>query len=288
MFERIGKYFAMVKFSHTIFAMPFAFIGFFLAVKHHGYSFNPLDLAFVVLCMVFARNSAMGFNRLVDRHFDAANPRTASREIPSGKIRTDRAAAFIAINSILFIISTAFLNKLVLFLSPVALLVVLGYSLTKRFTALCHFILGLGLSLAPVGAYIAVTGKFNLVPVLFSAIVLTWVSGFDIIYSLQDYKFDRDNKLHSLPASTSPAKALKLSILIHVISSVIVVAAGIAGSFGILYWIGAAIFIALLAFQHSIVKVDDLSRVNIAFATTNGFASIIFASFTIAAIYLPF
>jgi 4-hydroxybenzoate polyprenyltransferase len=180
----IVSYFSLVRFSHTVFAMPFALIGFALAVSDDRYSFSLRLLILVILCMVFARNAAMAFNRIVDRKYDSINPRTKIREIPSGKIRPGSAAVFVIINSALFVTAAGFINRLTLFLAPVALVVILGYSLSKRFTSLCHFILGLGLSLAPIGAYIAVTGVFMITPVIYSLIVLTWVSGFDIIYSL--------------------------------------------------------------------------------------------------------
>src|SRR6185312_5301159 len=185
------KYLSLVTFSHTIFAMPFAIIGFFLAVTTTSYRFDWLKLVLMILCMIFARNSAMAFNRYLDRNIDAQNPRTKQRDIPSGRISPGSALTFTIINCLLFIITTWFINRLCFYLSPVALLVVLGYSATKRFTALCHLILGLGLSLAPIGAYLAVTGAFNIVPLFFSFAVLCWVSGFDIIYALQDEDFDR-------------------------------------------------------------------------------------------------
>lgn len=279
--ESIKNYFSLVKFSHTVFAMPFALIGYSLAVSKNDYEFSIRLLLLVVLCMIFARNSAMGFNRLADRRFDALNPRTKNREIPAGIIGEKAAAAFIIANVILFIVTTGFINSLTLFLSPVALIVILGYSLTKRITALCHFILGLGLSLAPIGAYISVTGKFSILPLIYSFIVLTWVSGFDIIYALQDDEFDRENKLHSLPSAAGKKRALLISILVHTVTFFLVLAAGYFGNGGYLFWIGAAIFTSLLIYQHSIVKHDDLSRVTLAFGTTNGIASILFSVFVI-------
>ena len=279
--NRIKDYFSLVKFSHTVFAMPFALVGFSLAVSQPGYSMSIKLLLLVILCMVFARNSAMGFNRIADRHFDALNPRTSKREIPAGKISTGAAILFVVINATLFIITTSFINRLTLFLSPVALIVIFGYSLTKRFTALCHFILGLGLSLAPIGAYISVTGKFELLPVIYSFIVLTWVGGFDIIYALQDEEFDKTNELHSLPSSAGIKSAILISVAVHILTFILVIVAGIYGKGGLLFWSGAAIFSGLLAYQHSIVRHDDLSRVNMAFATTNGIASILFAVFII-------
>jgi len=274
-------YFSLVKFSHTIFAMPFALIGFTLAVSGNEYQFSVRLLILVILCMVFARNAAMGFNRLVDRRFDSLNPRTANREIPAGRISPEKAALFVIINTILFIICAGFINRLTLFLSPVALLIVLGYSLTKRITWLCHFILGLGLSLAPIGAYISVTGTFNILPVIYSFIVLTWVSGFDIIYALQDDEFDRKLNLHSLPSFSGRKNALLISVILHIATFILIVAAGLTGKGTILYWTGAAIFLVLLVWQHLLVKPDDLSRVTLAFQTTNGIASILYALFVI-------
>jgi 4-hydroxybenzoate polyprenyltransferase len=274
-------YFSLVKFSHTIFAMPFALIGFTLAVSGNEYHFSLRLLVLVILCMVFARNAAMGFNRLADSRFDSLNPRTAKREIPAGRISREEAALFVIINSILFIICAGFINRLTLFLSPVALLIVLGYSLTKRITWLCHFILGLGLSLAPIGAYISVTGTFNILPVVYSFIVLTWVSGFDIIYALQDDEFDRNYNLHSLPSSSGRKNALLISVIVHIATFILIVAAGLTGKGNILYWTGAAIFSVLLVWQHLLVKPDDLSRVTLAFQTTNGIASILYALFVI-------
>jgi len=277
----IKNFLSLVKFSHTIFAMPFAFIGYFLAIHQTQYGFEWKLLGLVVLCMVFARNAAMAFNRFVDREIDSKNPRTALREIPAGIIKAKSAVFFVIINSLLFIATTYFINTLTFRLSPVALLVVLGYSLTKKFTALCHIILGLGLSLAPIGAYLAVTGEFALIPVIYSVVVLMWVSGFDIIYALQDLDFDKEERLKSLPVFFGKRGALLASVLLHIVSAAGVLVAGYLASFGLVYWAGAIIFIGLLFYQHTLVKADDLSRVNVAFFTTNGIASVIFAVFTI-------
>ena len=284
--KSLKNWFSLVKFSHTVFAMPFAFIGFFLGVNQPGNDLSLFLLLKVILCMVFARNSAMGFNRYTDYKWDKLNPRTAEREIPKGIISPKAAIIFVIINSIAFIITAGFINNLTLFLSPVALLVILGYSLTKRITALCHFILGLGLSLAPIGAYIAVTGQFGLLPVVFSFIVLTWVSGFDIIYALQDDEFDNSNKLFSIPASIGRRNALLISTLLHLITFSLILFAGIFAGSGLIYYTGVTIFSILLIYQHLIVKPDNLNRVNLAFATTNGIASIIFSIFVILDIYL--
>lgn len=306
--SKVKSYLSLIKFSHTIFAMPFALIGFFLAARleisiwlvdyYRDFlpaaweSYYPVNksiwiiLLLVVLCMVFARSAAMAFNRYLDRSFDAKNPRTAIREIPSGIIKANNALVFTMVSSLLFIVCTFFINRICFFLSPVALLVVLGYSYTKRFTPLCHLILGLGLSLAPIGAYLAVTGRFDFLPILFSFTVLFWVSGFDIIYALQDEEFDKTNKLYSIPAWLGKTKALRVSELLHVLSSVCVLLAGWLGNFGWLYWTGAAIFIGMLVYQHSIVKPNDLKRVNIAFMTANGIASVVFAIFVIADLFI--
>ncbi len=286
LFRSVRNYFSLIKFSHTVFAMPFALIGFSLAVSTDNYDFSLKLLLLIILCMIFARNAAMGFNRLADNRFDALNPRTKTREIPSGIISTRAAFIFVIINSVLFIIAAGFINRLTLYLSPVALIVILGYSLTKRLTSLCHFILGLGLSLAPIGAYISVTGSFAILPVIYSLIVITWVSGFDIIYALQDTEFDRSNSLHSLPSATGRKSALMISVLVHTVTFLLVVAAGYAGKSGPLFWTGAALFTLLLIYQHRLVRHDDLSRVTLAFGTTNGIASILFSVFVILDLYL--
>jgi 4-hydroxybenzoate polyprenyltransferase len=235
--------------------------------------------------MVSARNAAMGFNRFADRKFDAQNPRTSKREIPSGKISPQAALTFVIVNSVIFIIAAYFINNLAFVLSPIALLIILGYSLTKRFTALCHLILGLGLSIAPIGAYIAVTGQFAIVPVIYSFLVLAWTSGFDIIYALQDDEFDRSANLYSIPASVGRKNALLISSGLHFITFCLVVALGVICQSGIMYWIGAFVFSGLLLYQRLIVKANDLSNVNLAFGTTNGIASILFAVFAIIDIF---
>lgn len=283
--QTAGKFLSLVKFSHTIFAMPFALIGFFLAVQMSKTEISWILLLLVILCMVFARNAAMAFNRYADKEIDILNPRTAFREIPSGEIRAKSALLFTIINVILFIITTWFINPLAFKLSPVALLVILGYSLTKKFTSLCHFILGLGLSLAPIGAYISVTGRFDILPILFSCIVFFWVSGFDIIYALQDEEFDKSKNLKSIPARIGKKNALLLSTLTHIIAATFVILPGIIAHFGLFYWIGAIVFIGLLIYQHLLIKPTDLSKVNLAFFTTNGIASVIYAFFTILSMY---
>ncbi len=314
----LKKYLSLVKFSHTIFAMPFALVGFFLGLLKRsafkgqwnlnrtiGWSdsialgsfpdslvlYNPyiaiaLDLLLVILCMIFARSAAMAFNRWLDANYDAMNPRTAVREIPAGVIKPNNALTFVVVNCILFIIATFFINRLCFYLSPIALFIILFYSYTKRFTALCHFVLGTGLSLAPIGAYIAVTGEFGLLPILFSFTVLFWVSGFDIIYALQDEDFDKQHQLHSIPSAVGKVKALRISEMLHVLSGACVITAGLYGHFGWWYWTGVVFYTGLLIYQHVLVKPNDLSKVNLAFFTTNGIASVIFSLFVILDLFL--
>ena len=265
--------------------MPFALIGFFLASKDSEPEWSTLF--YVVLCMVFARSAAMAFNRYIDRDIDRDNPRTAEiREIPNGTITAKNALIFVIVNSLLFIGTTYLINPLCLALSPVALLVILGYSYTKRFTALCHLVLGLGLALVPIGAYLAVSGEFAIIPILFSFVVLFWVSGFDIIYSLQDEKFDKDQKLHSIPVLLGKKNALNLAKFLHFVTILLLSQIGNYPEFGTFYWIGFSIFSALLIYQHTLVKHTDLSKVNLAFFTTNGIASVIFGAFVIANILI--
>jgi 4-hydroxybenzoate polyprenyltransferase len=299
----IKKYLSLVKFSHTIFALPFAMIGFFLAVTKGGLSnienaalgwgiqFSETwqlvltKLFLVLVCMVTARSAAMAFNRYLDRSFDAKNPRTAIREIPQGIISPNSALRFVILNCLIFTIATYTINSICFFLSPVALFVILFYSYTKRFTALCHLVLGLGLSLAPIGAYLAVTGHFSLLPILFSLTVLFWVSGFDIIYAMQDIDFDQSNELHSIPSVLGPVNALRVSELLHLLSAITVIIAGIYGGFHLIYWIGIFVFIGMLIYQHSIVNPNDLTKVNIAFMTANGIASVVFGLLVIVDLF---
>jgi 4-hydroxybenzoate polyprenyltransferase len=288
MVKSIKNYLSLVTFAHTVFAMPFALIGFFFGLRAVNYeTYKPWWelLILVVLCMVFARSAAMAFNRWLDAGFDSVNPRTAVREIPAGIISKKNAMIFVIFNCVLFIITTWFINALCLVLSPVALFVILFYSYTKRFTPLCHLVLGLGLSLAPIGAYIAVTGKFAVVPVLFSVAVLFWVSGFDIIYALQDEEFDRVNNLRSIPSMLGIKRALHISEYLHFFSFASIFIAGVWGHFSWFYWVGATIFAYFLVSQHTLVKPKDLSRVNRAFFISNGIASVVFSLFVLIDIF---
>ncbi len=293
--SRFRNYLSLVKFSHTIFALPFALIGFFLGLfaKQNVAGNKSLTKAdvflrffLVLICMVTARSAAMAFNRWLDRHFDARNPRTAIREIPRGIIAPHSALRFVIVSCILFTITCWFINTICFYLSPVALFVILFYSYTKRFTPLCHLVLGIGLSLAPIGAFLAVTGKFEILPLLFSGAVICWVSGFDIIYAMQDIDFDKSEKLFSIPTAVGKVRALHISSFLHLISTLFVIQAGFTGGFGSWYWAGVLLFAGMLIYQHLIVKPNDLSRVNLAFMTANGIASVVFALFVIADMFV--
>ena len=296
-FKKISKmkgvknYLSLVKFSHTIFALPFALIGFVLGIKHMHDLHTPEEhgvkkFFLVLLCMVTARSTAMAFNRYLDRHFDKLNPRTAIREIPAGIIKAEKALLFIIINASIFIGATFFINPICFYLSPVAVFVIMFYSYTKRFTFLCHIVLGVGLSLAPIGAYLAVTGSFDVLPLLFSLAVIFWVSGFDVIYALQDIEFDQSQQLYSIPSYWGLNKALQIARLLHIFSAGFVILAYFVGAFHFLYLGGLIVFIGMLIYQHRIVKPTDLSKVNIAFMTANGIASIVFSVFVIGGLIL--
>ncbi|MBN2777631.1 MAG: UbiA family prenyltransferase [Bacteroidales bacterium] len=283
---RIKSYLSLVKFSHTIFAMPFAITAFFMATQEDKYTFNWQVLGLVVLCMIFARNSAMAFNRYSDRVIDGQNPRTSNREIPAKAISANNALTFTIINSALFIAASSFINTTTLILSPIALFVLLAYSYTKRFTFLSHIFLGLALAIAPAGAYIAVTGTLSISVILLSFSVLFWTAGFDIIYALQDEKFDKENGLFSIPAAFGAKNALIISAVLHFFTTILLIFWGAIMDAAILQWIGVFIFNVLLIYQHIIVKPNDISKVNIAFGTTNGIASTVLGVLTIISFFM--
>ena len=282
MIEKIAKYFRLVKFSHTIFAMPFALMAFAYALWSTEAEFSWWLLLQVVLCMVFARNVAMGFNRWADRKFDAENPRTANREIPSGQISPRKALAFVTINALLFIVTACTINTLTAILSPVALAVVMFYSYCKRFTSLAHLVLGLSLGIAPAGAYIAVTGTLTFAPCLLSLLVLTWCGGFDIIYALQDAEFDRKRGLHSIPSHFSATTSLVISALLHAASIAILLWYASFQPQTWLLYVGCAMFSAIVASEHYIVTPHRQRNIGIAFGTFNALASMSLAVCLIA------
>lgn len=278
----------MIKFEHSVFALPFALTGALLGWRSTGFAVDGLVLKFVwiVLAMVGARSAAMAFNRVVDAEIDARNPRTKMRHIPAGTLSRGFAWAFIAVSSAVFIFAAAMLNPLCLKLSPIALGVVLFYSWTKRFTALSHVVLGFALGIAPAAAWIAITGELDPRIVWLTAAVTLWTAGFDVIYSCQDTEFDVRSGLFSLPAKLGNRNALRMSRAMHVLMIGCLVALALSLSLGWLAWAGVALVAALLAYEHSLVKHDDLSRVDAAFFTLNGWVSILFFLFWAADILL--
>ena len=288
---KFSDYLRLVKFSHTIFAMPFAMIGFTYALKCGNHNLSEpwqwvVLLVQVVLCMVFARNTAMGFNRWADWRIDAENPRTANREIPAGVISPKKALWFVVVNAVLFITTASTINILTAVLSPVALAVVMFYSYCKRFTSLAHLVLGLSLGIAPAGAFIAVTGTLTWQVCLLSLLVLTWCGGFDIIYALQDAKFDRERGLHSIPSKFSVATSLYISIALHCVSVVALVAFALLLPQSWVLWCGVALFTAILVAEHILVTPKKQRSIGIAFGTLNGLASLTLAVFVIANILI--
>ena len=281
--SRLTTYVNFVKLPHTLFALPFALVGTVLASYQRPITFA--QVGWVVLAFTAARFAAMGFNRIADRHIDARNPRTARRELPAGLLGLTEAAAAVLVASMLFVVAAWRLNPLCLALSPVALAWVFAYSYTKRFTRWSHLVLGLGLAIAPVGGYLAVAGRWSEPWWMLCALaiaVATWVGGFDIFYALQDVAFDRENALHSVPVAFGERGALVVARVLHTVTVIALAAAGIAMAAGWLYAVGVVVVAALLAYEHSLVRVGDLSRLDAAFFTMNGIISIAFFSFVFA------
>lgn len=266
--------------------MPFALMAFTYALWSTEVEFSWWLLVQVVLCMVFARNVAMSFNRWADLDIDKENPRTADREIPAGKITPRNAMIFIVVNAVLFIATACTINHLTALLSPVALAVIMFYSYCKRFTALAHIVLGLSLAIAPAGAFIAVTGTLTWPVCLLSLLVLTWCGGFDIIYALQDAEFDRQRGLHSIPSTFSVATSLYISITLHCVSVAALVAFALLLPQSWVLWTGVALFTAILVAEHILVTPKKQRSIGIAFGTLNGLASLTLAAFVIANILI--
>ena len=274
----------MIKIEHTLFALPFAFLGAVLAARGLPTARQAL---WITLAMVGARSAAMAFNRIADRAYDAANPRTATRAIPAGQLSLPFAWAFTAAAAALFFLAAAMLNRLTLLLAPVALASVLLYSYTKRFTSLSHVVLGWCLSIAPTGAWVAVRGALDSpVPLLLSLVVLLWTAGFDVLYACQDYDFDRRAGLRSIPARVGVGRALWVSRLLHAGAFAALVGLYFLTGLGALALAGVVATGALLVYQHSLVRADDLSRLNAAFFTTNAFVSVILLATFGAAVFL--
>jgi 4-hydroxybenzoate polyprenyltransferase len=274
----------MVKFSHTIFALPFALAAAALAARGIGLSV-PRLLA-IIVAMAGARTAAMGFNRIVDRHIDARNPRTAGRELPRGIVSTRAAWALTGLATAVFVAAAAWLGPLCLALTPVALALLFGYSLTKRFTALCHLFLGLAIASGPAGAWIAVRGDFGWVPGLLMIAVGTWIAGFDVLYALSDREFDRASGLHSIPALLGVKGALVASAALHAVTvGALALLLPVAG-LGIVYGLGVAVVAGLLLWEHWIVRPHDLSRLGIAFFNLNGYVSVAYLVAVVADVLL--
>lgn len=274
---------SMIKVQHSVFALPFALISFLTAT--HGQP-KAIDLLFIVLAMITARNTAMSFNRIVDRNFDAQNPRTRSREIPSGKLSTSFSVAFCTVNAVIFIFVSSYFNQLTLFLSPIALMIVCGYSLTKRFTNFTQIFLGLSLGIAPIAAWIAATGTLILFPCLLGIGVLFWVAGFDVIYSTMDHDYDKANNLKNLVVKMGVSRSLLLARFFHVASVTFFILAGLNFELGWSYFLGCLFCAAMMTYEHSLIKPTDLSRVNMAFFTLNGYMAIGFLGFVLIDLYL--
>lgn len=283
MLNKIKKFSSLVRISHLVITAPFAILGYFIGTLEVG--FNLLTFIEVCLCILFARNAAMSFNRWADREFDKANPRTAQRDIPQGRVSTKEAVWFTVINSALFIVTAYFINSLCFYLSPVALVMLLGYSLTKRSMWLSNAALGVALAIGPVGGYIAVTGKLGLVALLLGAITLFWSLGFEIIYAMQDREFDLKTGLHSIPTRFGVRKSLVISAVSHAIAIYGVYVVGALAQCGVVYWIGAGVFTLLVVVQHFMVTPTNLNRLNQAF-WLNQIASMVFCSLWIADILL--
>lgn len=267
----------MIKFEHTIFALPFALISVLLAARHDGLPYNlptARTTGWILAAMVGARSAAMAFNRIVDAPYDAQNPRTARRAIPAGLLTVKQVGLFTLAAIVLFEVAAYQLNPLCFALSPLALAAVLGYSYTKRFTSLSHLFLGFSIGIAPIGAWIAVTGTLHWIPVLLGAVVMLWIGGFDIIYALQDVEFDRKMGLFSMPRAIGKANALLLSRLMHACMLALLLLVGQMASLHFFYYVGVAVVAALIIYEQSIVKPDDLSRVDLAFFTLNGWVSV--------------
>jgi 4-hydroxybenzoate polyprenyltransferase len=269
----------MVKFSHTVFALPFALAATAIAARGHG--ITAAQVLAILVAMAAARTAAMGWNRIVDRRLDARNPRTAGRELPTGKVSLLAAALLTAASAAVFVAAAASLGRLCLSLSPVVLVLVLGYSFTKRFTWLCHLFLGLAIGVAPAGAWIAVRGEVEMPAIWLVAAVATWIGGFDILYALADLDFDRQAGIHSVPARFGVRVALALSAALHLGTVLALLAAGQAAALGAIYYLGVAAVLAIFIYEHSILRPSDLSRLDVAFFNLNGYVSLVYFAATL-------
>ena len=275
----------MIKFEHTIFMMPFALMATAIASRGHM-GVLPSKIGWILLAMVSARSAAMAFNRIADRDVDALNPRTASRAIPAGQLSVPHVAVFTIVCCALLVWSSAELNPLALALSPIAIAITLGYSYTKRFTALSHLVLGIALAAAPVGAWIAIRGAIGIPALWLGGAVVCWLFGFDIIYSLQDVDFDRAHGLHSMPALVGKRNALLLSRIAHIVMVGLLVGAGIAAGLGPIYFSATGLVAVLIGYEQSLVRPGDLSKINVAFFVLNGYISVALCLLTVLDIFV--
>lgn len=276
--SKFKTFLEMIKFEHTIFALPFAYLGAFLA---SGGVPTGHDLLWITLAMVGARTAAMSLNRLIDRHIDAKNPRTANRALPRGLLSVGEVWVYTILSFIVLFVAAVQLNWLCVQLMPVAVFVLVIYSYTKRWTWACHLVLGVALGLAPLGSWVAVTGKIEFPGVLLGLAVAFWVAGFDIIYACQDYDFDRAEGIHSIPARFGIPAALVISAALHVAAPVLLAAVGFYLKLGVFYLLGVIIAAGLLFYEHKLVKPDDLSKIGVAFLNMNGYLSTVMFLFTL-------
>ncbi len=283
-FKKIRIFFEMIKFEHTLFALPFAYVGALITEMKIPAAH---DIIWITLAMVGARTAAMSLNRIIDRRIDVRNPRTAGRALPKGLLKVTEVWVYVFLSFALLLYSANQLSPLAFRLFPVAVLVLLTYSFTKRFSWACHLFLGTALGLAPLGSWIAITNRFDLAPVLLSIGVIFWVAGFDIIYACDDYEFDRKEGLYSIPARFGIKNALIISTVFHVIAAVFILAAGLVLQLGVFYMVGVLVAVVILFYQHTLVRPDDLSKAGIAFFNLNGILSIVVFAFTFLDVLYP-
>lgn len=284
--ERTRSFGRMIRFTHSIFALPFAVVALLVVMEHHAIELTMTDLLLLLVCMVSARTAAMGFNRIVDRDVDAENPRTSGRELPSGVVGLREAVTFTSIAALAFIAASFGINTLCGILSIPLLALLLGYSLTKRYTWGSHFVLGLCLGAAPIGVWFALTGSFDWTPILLGAGVTFWTAGFDVYYSLQDEAFDRERGLRSIPARFGQHRSIRLVRLIHLVATLCFVGFGLAAGMGLPFWIGLAGVVGILVWEAWLLRDGDLSKIDLAFFNLNGYVSILFAVATAVDLWL--
>jgi 4-hydroxybenzoate polyprenyltransferase len=279
--ERARTFGRMIKFSHSVFALPFAFVSGLIAWSRVGVSLTPIDVVLLLVCMVSARTAAMGFNRVADREIDAVNPRTRNREIPAGKISLHEARLFTLLACATFVAASFAVNTLCGVLSIPLLALLLGYSLTKRYTSAAHFVLGLCLGMAPIGVWFALTGSFAWPPILLGLGVTLWTAGFDIYYSCQDEGFDRETGLRSIPARLGAMESIRLVRLVHALASIAFIVFGVLAGMGPVFFAGLAGVIGILVYEAWLLRTGDLARIDLAFFNLNGYVSILFAAATL-------